>query len=133
MAEAARQGDVAAPRGTWGPPRLGGLPKRGRPVWTRHGCLRWPGRHTIAAAMATGPPSEQPTAPYLDAVVAYAFRGPARYHVPGHKGGPGADPGVRKALGRDALAADVPQDIHGIDLGPSPTPYERAELLAAEA
>src|SRR5918999_2408184 len=33
----------------------------------------------------------------------------------------------------DALAADVPQDIHGIDLGPSPTAYERAERLAAEA
>jgi arginine decarboxylase len=77
--------------------------------------------------------SEQPTAPYLDAVVAYAFRGPGRYHVPGHKGGPGADPGVRKALGVDGLAADVPQDIHGIDLGPSPTPYERAEALAADA
>jgi len=76
---------------------------------------------------------EQPTAPYLDAVVAYAFRGPARYHVPGHKGGPGADPGVRKAIGLDGLAADVPQDIHGIDLGPSPTPYERAEQLAADA
>src|SRR5918911_4818857 len=77
--------------------------------------------------------SEQPTAPYLDAVVGYAFRGPARYHVPGHKGGPGADPGFLKAIGPDALAADIPQDIHGIDLGPSPTPYERAELLAADA
>ena len=40
---------------------------------------------------------------------------------------------MRKAIGVDALAADVPQDIHGIDLGPSPTPYERAERLAAEA
>src|SRR5919199_920021 len=78
-------------------------------------------------------PDEQPNAPYLEAVVAYAFRGPARYHVPGHKGGPGADPGVRKAIGIDGLAADVPQDIQGIDLGPSPTPYERAERLAAEA
>ena len=77
--------------------------------------------------------SEQPTAPYLDAVVGYAFRGPARFHVPGHKGGPGADPGVRKAIGNDGLAADVPQDIHGIDLGPAPTPYVRAEKLAAEA
>jgi arginine decarboxylase len=76
---------------------------------------------------------EQPTAPYLDAVGAYAFRGTARYHVPGHKGGPGADPGLRKIIGVDALAADVPQDLHGIDLGPSPTPYERAEQLAAEA
>ncbi len=76
---------------------------------------------------------EQPTAPYLDAVVAYAFRGTARYHVPGHKGGPGADHGVRKAIGLDALAADVPLLIHGIDVGPEPRPYERAERLAAEA
>src|SRR5829696_3364413 len=85
------------------------------------------------ASDSGGHGGDQPTAPYLDAVVAYAFRGPGRYHVPGHKGGPGADPGVRKAIGLDGLAADVPQDIRGIDLGPSPTPYERAELLAAEA
>src|ERR1700751_3603636 len=76
---------------------------------------------------------EQPGAPYLDAVVEYAFRGAARYHVPGHKGGPGADPGVVRAIGLDALAADVPQLIHGIDVGSSPTPYERAEAMAAEA
>ena len=77
--------------------------------------------------------NEQPTAPYLDAVVAYAFRGTGRYHVPGHKGGAGADPGLRKAIGVDALACDIPQDIQGIDLGPTPTAYERAERLAAEA
>jgi arginine decarboxylase len=76
---------------------------------------------------------EQPTAPYLDAIVAYGFRGPGRFHVPGHKGGPGADPGLRHALGDDALMLDVPQDIRGIDVGPAPTPYQRAELLAAEA
>jgi arginine decarboxylase len=74
----------------------------------------------------------QPTAPYLDAVVAYAFRGSSRFHVPGHKGVT-ADPGLRNALGDDALFLDVPQDIEGIDLGPSPTPYERAERLAANA
>src|ERR687897_3847763 len=85
------------------------------------------------ASESGGYVSDQPTAPYLDAVVAYAFRGPARYHVPGHKGGQGADPGVRKAIGLDGLAADVPQDIQGIGLGPSPTPYERAEQLAADA
>src|SRR6476661_4288090 len=78
-------------------------------------------------------PSEQPTAPYLDAVVAYGFRGPGRFHVPGHKGGPGADPGLRYALGDRALGIDIPQDIHGVDLGVKPTPYERAEALAAEA
>jgi lysine decarboxylase len=77
--------------------------------------------------------SEQPAAPYLDAVVAYGFRGPGRFHVPGHKGGAGADPGLLHAIGRDALTVDIPQDIEGIDLGPSPTPYERAEALAAEA
>src|SRR4051812_40816093 len=78
-------------------------------------------------------PSEQPSAPYLDALVAHAFRGTGRFHVPGHKGGPGADPALRFALGDRALALDIPQDIQGIDLGPSPTPYERAEALAAEA
>jgi len=77
--------------------------------------------------------SEQPSAPYLDALVAHAFRGSGRFHVPGHKGGPGADPALRFALGDRALAIDIPQDIEGIDLGPSPTPYERAEALAAEA
>ncbi len=86
-----------------------------------------------AALAAASHVPEQPVAPYLDAVVEYAFRGAARYHVPGHKGGPGADPGVVKAIGLDALAADVPQLIHGIDVGPSPTPYERAEAMAAEA
>jgi lysine decarboxylase len=76
---------------------------------------------------------EQPTAPYLDAVVAYGFRGPGRFHVPGHKGGEGADPGLRHAIGDDVLLLDIPQDIQGIDLGPEPTPYQQAERLAAEA
>jgi lysine decarboxylase len=76
---------------------------------------------------------EQPTAPYLDAVTAYGFRGSTRFHVPGHKGGQGADPGLLTALGERALLLDVPQDIEGIDVGPSPTPYEQAERLAAEA
>lgn len=78
-------------------------------------------------------PAEQPTAPYLEAVAAYGLRGSTRFHVPGHKGGGGADPGLRSALGPAALLLDIPQDIEGIDLGPSPTPYERAERLAAEA
>jgi lysine decarboxylase len=78
-------------------------------------------------------PPQQPTAPYLDAVVAYGFRGAGRFHVPGHKGGPGADPALRFALGDRALAVDVPQDMEGIDIGPQPTPFARAEELAAEA
>jgi lysine decarboxylase len=78
-------------------------------------------------------PPAQPTAPYLEAITAYGFRGATRFHVPGHKGGEGADPGLRTALGDRALLLDIPQDIEGIDVGPSPTPYERAEQLAADA
>jgi arginine decarboxylase len=77
--------------------------------------------------------SEQPVAPYLDALVAHGFRGALRFHVPGHKGGAGADPGLRNAIGWSALQLDIPQDIEGIDLGPKPTPYDRAEQLAAVA
>lgn len=77
--------------------------------------------------------AEQPQAPYLDALVAYGFRGSTRFHVPGHKGGRGADPGLINAIGLMALQLDVPQDIEGIDLGARPTPYEEAERLAAEA
>jgi arginine decarboxylase len=77
--------------------------------------------------------SDQPTAPYLDAVVAYGFRGSTRFHVPGHKAGTGADLGVRTAIGWQTLKLDIPQDIHGVDLGPEPTPFQRAEELAAEA
>ena len=78
-------------------------------------------------------PRELPTAPYLEAIVSYGFRGSQRFHVPGHKGGPGADPGFRAAIGDRALALDICQDIEGIDVGPRPTPYERAEELAAVA
>lgn len=79
------------------------------------------------------PPADQSEAPYLDALVAYTARGPARLHVPGHKGGPGADPGLRAALGDAALALDIPALVHGIDAGAHPTPFERAQSLAAEA
>ena len=91
--------------------------------------------HAGAPERAAAPPepAAQPTAPYLEAITAYGFRGSTRFHVPGHKGGLGADPGLRTALGNRALLLDVPQDIEGIDVGPSPTPYERSERLAAEA
>ena len=84
-----------------------------------------------ADALGGGP--RQPTAPYLDALVAYGFRGSTRFHVPGHKGGAGADPGLIWALGERALLLDVPQDTEGIDVGPEPTPYTQAEELAAAA
>jgi arginine decarboxylase len=75
----------------------------------------------------------QQEAPYLDALRAYARRDPGRFHIPGHKGGPGADPGLREALGERALALDIPALIEGIDAGPEPTPFSEAQRLAAEA
>src|SRR3954471_12002033 len=71
-------------------------------------------------------------APYFDALRAYAAREPGRFHVPGHKGGPGSDPELREALGQ-ALAIDIPALMPGIDAGPEPTPFQQAQALAAEA
>jgi arginine decarboxylase len=75
---------------------------------------------------------QQAEAPYLDAVVAYVSRGPGRFHIPGHKG-LGADRGLIEALGDAAVLHDVPAGIEGIDVGPQPTPFQRAQRLAADA
>ena len=77
--------------------------------------------------------SDQASAPYLDALRQYADRDPGRFHVPGHKGGPGADPGLVLAIGPRALEMDIPALIEGIDAGPEPTPFQVAQALAAEA
>ncbi len=76
---------------------------------------------------------EQREAPYLDALTAYARRRPGRFNVPGHKGGIGADPELVEALGAAALEHDIPALIEGIDSGPEPTPFTRAQQLAARA
>jgi lysine decarboxylase len=78
---------------------------------------------------------EQDATPYLDALVAYADRDPGRFHVPGHKGGPGADPALREAIGEQALRLDVPAGIEGIDVGPdaAEAPFQLAQRLAADA
>lgn len=77
--------------------------------------------------------SEQSRTPYLDALCDYALRDPARLHVPGHKGGRGADGGLARAIGKRALALDIPALTYGVDLGPLPTPFEEAQRLAAAA
>src|SRR5271166_3094411 len=77
--------------------------------------------------------SDQRETPYLDALLGYAQRSPARLHVPGHKGGPGADPGLIEALGEQALSMDIPALTYGVDVGVDPTPFEQAQRLAAEA
>jgi arginine decarboxylase len=78
------------------------------------------------------PRGDQHEAPYLEAIVDYAERRPGRFHVPGHKGGEGADPALIEALGRAAFEIDVPAGIEGIDVGPD-SPFQRAQRLAAEA
>jgi arginine decarboxylase len=75
---------------------------------------------------------DQSDAPYLDAVVGYVSRDPGRFHVPGHKG-VGADPRLIEVLGEAAVLYDVPPSIEGIDVGPEPTPFQRAQRLAADA
>jgi len=77
--------------------------------------------------------ADQSKAPYLEALRDYARRGPGRLHVPGHKGGPGAPPALREAIGEQALALDIPALTHGIDTGAEPTPFQLAQELAAEA
>jgi arginine decarboxylase len=75
----------------------------------------------------------QHQAPYLDALSDYAERAPARLHVPGHKGGPGADPDLLAAIGERALSLDIPALTYGVDVGVDPTPFELAQRLAAQA
>ncbi len=78
--------------------------------------------------------SAQDETPYLDALVSYAAREPGRFHIPGHKGGVGADAALIETLGASALVHDIPADIEGIDVPPpDPTPFERAQALAADA
>ena len=81
------------------------------------------------------PSVDQDATPYLDALVAYADRDPGRFHVPGHKGGPGADPALREAIGERALRLDIPAGIEGIDIGPDPAnaPFQLSQRLAADA
>jgi lysine decarboxylase len=77
----------------------------------------------------------QASAPYLEALLEYAARNPGRFNVPGHKGGSGADPGLREAIGEAALRLDIPAGIEGIDVAddPAQSPFQRAQRLAAEA
>ena len=77
--------------------------------------------------------SDQDQTPYVDALLDYARRDPGRFHIPGHKGGPGADPALLKLVGAVGLGHDIPALIEGIDVGAEPTPFQQAQLLAAEA
>ena len=78
---------------------------------------------------------DQNRTPYLDALRAHADSDPGRFHIPGHKGGAGADPDLREVLGEQALRIDLPAGLDGIDLAADPhdTPFHESQRLAAEA
>jgi arginine decarboxylase len=76
---------------------------------------------------------DQGSVPYVDALREHAARNPGRLYVPGHKGGPGADPALLDGVGARALEMDIPALIPGIDVGPEPTPFQLAQQLAADA
>ena len=76
--------------------------------------------------------ARETSTPYVDALLAFAERDPARLVVPGHKGGLGADPALVDLVGEVALRHDVPVLIEGVDLG-ADAPFHRAQELAAEA
>src|SRR5436189_6288636 len=76
--------------------------------------------------------TEKDEPPNLDAFVECAERHPGRFHVPGHKGGAGADPAAIDALGEAAFDRDVPAGIEGIDVG-ADSPFQQAQRLAAKA
>ena len=76
---------------------------------------------------------EQDATPYVDALLAYSELDPGRFQVPGHKGGPGADPAMLELVGEAGLRNDIPSITEGVDIGPEPTPFQQAQLLAAEA
>jgi arginine decarboxylase len=79
------------------------------------------------------PYRDQDSTPYVDALLAYAALAPGRFQVPGHKGGGGADPKMRELVGEIGLRNDIPSITEGVDIGPEPTPFQQAQLLAAEA
>jgi lysine decarboxylase len=78
---------------------------------------------------------DQSETPYLDALRKRALSDPGLFHIPGHKGGRGADPRLRAAVGEAALMLDLPAGLAGVDLGPYPlsTPFHQSQQLAAEA
>ena len=77
--------------------------------------------------------SKQAQTPYVDALLEYSAREPGRFQVPGHKGGLAADPAMVELVGMTGLVNDIPSVTEGVDIGSEPTPFQQAQLLAAEA
>jgi lysine decarboxylase len=79
------------------------------------------------------PDRGQDSTPYVDALLAYSALETGRFQVPGHKGGLAADPAMVELVGMTGLINDIPSITEGVDIGPEPTPFQQAQLLAAGA
>lgn len=71
--------------------------------------------------------------PLLDAVLRYWREGVIRFHMPGHRGGPGANLRLRQTLGEAVFRMDVTGVLGLDDLHQPRSVIAEAERLAAEA
>src|ERR1700710_1447166 len=76
---------------------------------------------------------KQEETPFVDPLLEDSARDPGRFHVPGRQRGTGADPAMVALAGMTGLVNDIPSVTEGVDIGPDPTPFQQAQLLAAEA
>ena len=75
----------------------------------------------------------QAATPLLDALLRYHQDGVVRFHMPGHRGGPGADWRLRQLWGPEVFSLDV-TGVPGLDDPHQPSgPIREAQQLAAEA
>ncbi len=88
-------------------------------------------RGAEAEAFAAAP--DQRRTPLWDALAGYVRDGVTRFHMPGHKGGPGIHPMLKDALGEAVFAIDV-TGVEGLDDLHEPGGVLReAQALAAQA
>ncbi|HEY8426047.1 MAG TPA: aminotransferase class I/II-fold pyridoxal phosphate-dependent enzyme [Limnochordales bacterium] len=85
------------------------------------------------AALSSQQVARQVRTPLLEAIQTYRREGVIRFHMPGHRGGAGADPRIGQALGRDAFALDVTGVLGLDDLHQPHGAIDEAQRLAAEA
>lgn len=82
---------------------------------------------------AVGPGLDQSATPLLDALRDYVGQGVIRFHMPGHKGGPGVHERLRRLAGESVFALDV-TGVEGLDDLHAPSGILRsAQALAADA
>ncbi|HEX2046118.1 MAG TPA: hypothetical protein VHF27_00030, partial [Acidimicrobiales bacterium] len=75
---------------------------------------------------------DQSSAPYFEALCAYADVPRAAFHTPGHIQGKGAHPSLREAFSEKMLRLDISPGLGNLDGVPG-SALDHAQELAAEA